>query len=91
MPRHNCQNRQTINRRLVAEAAEELTGPRFPIPVPVNSDSGSFFAAPPTFPYEIPMSVYKAVTLSFLALGLSANTALAQAQQDVPESNLMIK
>jgi hypothetical protein len=37
------------------------------------------------------MSGYKIVTLSFLALGVSAGTASAQAQQDVPESNVTIK
>ena len=37
------------------------------------------------------MSGYKIVTLSFLALGVSAGTALAQAQQEVPESNVMIR
>src|SRR5690348_15702852 len=37
------------------------------------------------------MSGYKIVALSFLALGVSAGKALAQAQQDVPESNVTIK
>jgi hypothetical protein len=37
------------------------------------------------------MSGYKIVALSFLALGVSAGKALAQAQQDVPESNVTIR
>jgi outer membrane protein OmpA-like peptidoglycan-associated protein len=37
------------------------------------------------------MSGYRILALSFLALGASAGTASAQAQQDVPESNLTIK
>jgi len=37
------------------------------------------------------MSGYRILTLSFLALGVSAGTASAQAQQDVPKSNVTIK
>jgi outer membrane protein OmpA-like peptidoglycan-associated protein len=37
------------------------------------------------------MSDYKIVTLSFLALGVTACAASAQAQQDVPEANLVMK
>ena len=37
------------------------------------------------------MSGYKIVSLSFLVLGITAGTALPQAQQSVPESNLTVK
>ena len=37
------------------------------------------------------MRVYRVLALSFLALGVVAGTASAQAQQDAPESNVTIK
>lgn len=49
--RQNCQNKQTVNHRLVAESATELAEPVLPILVPANPASGIFLAVSPTFPY----------------------------------------